>query len=283
MASMDSITQQLESIKPSCRQLKRETKRILDGTTQLMEGVDGEDLQQIESVIDSHSVVNDRTYANYVKKHVCGVCNQTFNNTSLLAIHKQLQHTGVGLHCPVCMKEFKRSKCLQNHIDKDHNGDQEFSCEKCEEKFRGYNELKNHELNEHAELPAIRRNCLTCSKTFESIAELDLHERICQCMPTPSSYSDMGSKPASRISSPQFYLSKFDLKCPFCDKMFSVTTTRDRHMRRFHLELIHTLSNPKFQKQQSTSPGRRYKCTHEHCTRSFESKAGLNHHLRRHS
>ena len=91
----------------------------------------------------------------------------------------ELGHTGKEYRkkqfsCSKCDKKFRQAMYLKIH-ERIHTDEKPFTCSKFDKKFAYANVLKNHERIHNGEKPF---SCSKCYKSFSRAASLKTHERI---------------------------------------------------------------------------------------------------------
>ena len=140
-----------------------------------------------------------------VVKNNCRNTAQTQNNS--VKNSKQITKFKVARknHCPYCLKEFSYGY-LKHHISNVHpdkaENEQEYQCEKCNEKFKSKGGLKAHIENTHNNKdPHI---CQTCQSVYLNKTHLIRHCKV------------EGHKFPKGVPPPKNYI-----KCKFCNKNIS--------------------------------------------------------------
>ncbi|KAK2588665.1 hypothetical protein KPH14_001566 [Odynerus spinipes] len=140
--------------------------------------------------------------------YVCSLCNKAFSSKGHLSLHARI-HVGAGdvigekvitddhtsykrpYQCDLCNKSYSTAKHRWGHVSTTHRGHPAVTCGYCSRIYSTRTNLEEHIKSRHAGLPApselpnplfrseTKCYCKTCSKVFTSIADLNIHSRIC--------------------------------------------------------------------------------------------------------
>ncbi|CEF64949.1 Zinc finger, C2H2 domain and Zinc finger C2H2-type/integrase DNA-binding domain and Zinc finger, C2H2-like domain-containing protein [Strongyloides ratti] len=272
-----------------------------------------EQVQEIQSVLNGFCLRRDGGTIGTGETHhryKCTECDDTFPYPNLLDIHMKLHKKRYA--CDICGKKYQKLTFLDKHKLYGHK--KTYDCRYCTRVFATYQSLRVHENLEHEnprKSKSIKNGCPNCELDFGSPEDLEKHLKVCAKVYVRASYS-AGPSPAyqpiispalsvrslpniSKLtpidnvaspgigklpSSPQITLTKMDTTCPFCSREpFAATTSRDRHIKRFHPNMIHFLTNTNFHNTKSSwakEPKLEHVCTY--CGRSFSELKKLHYH-----
>lgn len=216
----------------------------------------------------------------YIRHHICGhhlgmykcpICNRQLSERHQIARHMRVAHTDQAKQrCPICDKpiscpgKYLMKWHMWTHLSEEEKADpkyksycrpglkkgdakasssgkQKLMCSYCSKTFCFASSLRNHEMT-HTDETSLQ--CQLCGDLFNSQRSLNYHvprcERKQKGIPLPSK----------------------SLSCPKCPVRFSETSSRARHVRKFHASSI------------------RFTVTCHKCSRRFTHKAALLIHLR---
>ena len=89
---------------------------------------------------------NNETTA--IKKYVCEICEQVFNNYKNRNRHVRCVHEGKKPYsCIICKKAFGKNFNLKKHISSVHDKEKAFKCKLCSANFSRKASLTHHENN----------------------------------------------------------------------------------------------------------------------------------------
>ncbi|XP_063960034.1 uncharacterized protein LOC129266487 [Lytechinus pictus] len=141
----------------------------------------------------------------HIKRHAgknqCPVCKRQFKSISDVNLHVRRVHTGerpfqcsqcparcVGpsalkvhmtwhygvkrFKCPLCRKAFITTTSRNRHLKKVHKEVNYLMCDKCGERFSGFDEILNHRKRLYKETPHL---CVVCENRYQTICELTVH------------------------------------------------------------------------------------------------------------
>ena len=78
------------------------------------------------------------------KKHICKLCDNSFNHAGNLKTHIYVVHEGHKDHkCEFCGKSFSQAGVMKTHIHSVH-GYKDYKCESCGKSFSRIDTLKRH-------------------------------------------------------------------------------------------------------------------------------------------
>lgn len=145
--------------------------------------------------------------ANHIDSiHKCSVCYGYFTNVQL---HMKSEH----IYCRVCHRYFiDNYQYERNHL----------KCQYCGEIFENRSRLENHISISHC--------CIVCKTYFHSSKELEIHMRNIHPMWALVSdfIHDMYSLGGSKKKSSK------NIKCSYCDKLFTTESSRNQHIKDMH-------------------------------------------------
>ncbi|XP_041470293.1 uncharacterized protein LOC121419889 isoform X2 [Lytechinus variegatus] len=102
----------------------------------------------------------------------CSQCPARFVGPSALKAH-MTWHNGVKrFKCPLCKKAFIMPASRNRHLKKVHKEVNHVMCDKCGERFSGFDELMNHRKRLYKETPHL---CVVCENRYQTICELTVH------------------------------------------------------------------------------------------------------------
>ncbi|XP_041470296.1 uncharacterized protein LOC121419890 [Lytechinus variegatus] len=102
----------------------------------------------------------------------CSQCPATFLGSSDLRAHMRW-HSGVKrFKCPLCRKAFITTTGRNRHLKRVHKEVNYMMCDKCGERFSGFDELLNHRKRLYKETPHL---CVVCENRYQTICELTVH------------------------------------------------------------------------------------------------------------
>ncbi|XP_001862234.2 zinc finger protein 595 [Culex quinquefasciatus] len=167
------------------------------------------------------------------KEFACLECGKVYKNFANLNRHRD-SHNETRKHpCSFCDKSFTQQISLNNHIRNRHTGEEPFMCADCGETFRDSSVFYKHRANQHPNQQAGQTfPCETCGEQFAQKPLLLKHRR------------------SAHLS---------QLVCPECGKLFSSSSTLNRHL-------------------ETHSDTRKYGCSF--CELSFTQQTSLKNHVR---
>lgn len=94
---------------------------------------------------------NKRIKIDKNRKHVCSVCNATFNRRFNLGTHIKThdKNRKKDFACNLCIKTFDRKHDLTRHVATVHNGERAFSCSECTSTFSRKDAMVRHKVQKH--------------------------------------------------------------------------------------------------------------------------------------
>ena len=105
------------------------------------------------------------------KQHQCDICLKSFKSSGILKDHIQFVHEGIKLKCKLC--DFMGSKtAIHFHNNLVHN--EKFKCDYCDYKASRSNYLRDHIESTHM---GISHDCDVCGKNFKTNSILKIHKR----------------------------------------------------------------------------------------------------------
>ncbi|KAL2085350.1 hypothetical protein ACEWY4_018670 [Coilia grayii] len=183
-----------------------------DGEKPKTGGGAGRRLQLTSSAIPKSTAIPE-TMMCTLRKHLCSVCDQSFNTRRNLKLHQQIHTAERQYPCSVCGKSFSRKHHLNTH-QRVHTGDKPYHCTQCGKGFSQEGNLKQHQRIHTGEKPY---HCQQCGKSFSLLGNFRQHQRL-----------HTGEKP---------------YHCEQCGKGFSQAEHLKQHQR------IHTGEKPYYCKQ----------------------------------
>ncbi|KAL2085352.1 hypothetical protein ACEWY4_018672 [Coilia grayii] len=183
-----------------------------DGEKPKTGGGAGRRLQLTLSAIPKSTAIPG-TIMHTLKKHLCSVCDQSFNTRRNLKLHQQIHTAERPYPCSVCGKSFFRKQHLNTH-QRLYTGDKPYHCKQCGKSFSRTKNLRQHQRIHTGDKPY---HCRQCGKTFSRAEHLKQHHRI-----------HTGEKP---------------YHCKHCGKGFTQAGNLNKHQR------IHTGDKPYHCKQ----------------------------------
>lgn len=154
--------------------------------------------------------------------------------------------------CSICAMEFVRKKNFENHYKKYHEGESEKTSQSTSSEIRVslQKEKSQEDLKEKLKDDPNAKHCKFCNALFLNEKSLKIHERRKNCQ-----------------------LNTFE--CSHCKKVFTDENLFDQHVKSNHGE-----NTPK--PEVSSEPAKKYKCTYENCTKSFNMLSTFRDHQRTH-
>lgn len=126
------------------------------------------------------------------------------NKLSCFQNHYKIHNTGFDVQCNLCVKTFRTTTAMKNHVDIVHHRLKKYSCSECGKKFALLGTLKTHLLMHKGERPLI---CHQCGKSFRHISKLRVHTRF-------------------------VHLKEKNHRCPVCNKLYPTASLVKMHMTR---------------------------------------------------
>ena len=200
------------------------------------------------------------------EKFKCQSCGKIFKHKKTLIKHckklhpenDQLKKYEEGLFaeksfkCQNCDRKFKFKKTLHRHYKKIHIGSK-LACDLCGKTF--------YDLKRHMELHTSPHCCSTCSKTFRTLDQLNLHEKRHKKQKLKCDSCDIVCKyPSDLKIHERTHTGENPYQCHICDKWF-----------RFHSS---------WRKHQLSHVENSFNC--KICGKTFKSKDGKSIHERNH-
>ncbi|XP_050704521.1 uncharacterized protein LOC126989465 isoform X2 [Eriocheir sinensis] len=143
------------------------------------------------------------------RPYTCQVCKKTYSKASSLQVHVRSVHTGERpFKCSVCGKTFCDAALLKSH-QVVHTGERRYSCRVCGRPFSQYSNMISHQRIHTNTRPFL---CLICREDFKTKDGLLKHKWV-----------HTGLKP---------------LRCRHCGREFRIKERFERHMLKFHNEVI---------------------------------------------
>ncbi|KRT83770.1 zinc-finger associated domain containing protein, partial [Oryctes borbonicus] len=211
---------------------------------------------------DESTVVTDDN------KHICSLCNKTFQNFLLLRKHLQMHIRNKKYICEVCGYVTMRKSYLTDHMEthslnkpykcnfcsksfrcrstfsrhkRIHTNPKQVVCEMCGQKFTDRGTLKTHILLLH--IKSRNFKCIVCGQTFPLKATLEKHLRRHQqkegattknfkCTECDMQYFDKSSLKRHYLIKHSGEYSKY--KCQLCYKEYTTKKNLDKHISVHH-------------------------------------------------
>jgi uncharacterized Zn-finger protein len=199
----------------------------------------------------------------------CELCNSMFADQVELEDHIKKEHDGNDEEttCDRCSppKKFKKTKYLLLHVQAIHS-DQTFQCNQCSKSFSFQRSLMRHIKGVHEDIRDFNCEEQDCEKSFRNSYELKQH-MIGQH--NKGDKSDRTCKVCFKVFKKVKYMeihcasihnSEPQYSCPICHRNFSFQRSMERHVRAIHEDR------------------RDFKCTAEGCEKAFRSRYDLNEH-----
>lgn len=109
---------------------------------------------------------------------VCKMCSKSFSQNTTLKTHVSAFHTGKNISCeiPGCAKKFTRKSYLKIHM-RDHDGERNYSCDRCEKKYKQKSHLDRHIEASHL---GIKHKCdfPGCNSEYSKSWTLKMHKFV---------------------------------------------------------------------------------------------------------
>ena len=119
-----------------------------------------------------------------VKRFQCNLCDMAFGQSGTLKRHLESIHEKLRKYkCNFCVKDFNTDSVLTLHLKKMHQ--LIHKCKLCNTRFTSARDLASHHQKLHGKHYEFQ--CGTCSKGFETEAELTLHTELGVCQRQASS------------------------------------------------------------------------------------------------
>lgn len=201
----------------------------------------------------------------------CGACGVYFDTLKKLRVHTKDEHEEANAAkqegpakiymCTKCLKKFESAENLCAHdIDCVDAGNlyKPFVCNFCQLRFKFQKEMKQHQVDMHADQK--RYPCPMCDMKFTRSSQVTQHLRVhTQEKPFECEVCQaMFSKKANMLRHIKKHKEETMFVCSVCDKSFKWETSLKVHMN-------------------SHSQARMYKC--EHCERDYGSMSGYKKHM----
>ncbi|XP_063960035.1 zinc finger protein Xfin-like [Lytechinus pictus] len=102
----------------------------------------------------------------------CSHCQARFLGTSELRAHMRWHYGVKRFKCPLCRKAFITTTSRNRHLKKVHKEVNYLMCDKCGQRFSGFDEILNHRKRLYKETPHL---CVVCENRYQTICELTVH------------------------------------------------------------------------------------------------------------
>ncbi|XP_064649889.1 uncharacterized protein LOC135501616 [Lineus longissimus] len=185
------------------------------------------------------------------RPHKCKQCAMRFTQKSQLKTHMKGVHNPEK-KCKVCGDYVKNRKAMVAHLA-EHNGDNPFQCEYCDDGFVKMFQLKKHVLESHT-LP---NRCDECGAAFAYPSGLKVHKLShtqkrdfkCDFENCGASFSRVSNLNAHR----RLHTGNLPYACDICNRKYDRRSLLVVHVRNFH-EAKRNRSKPRKSKYRDCVP-----------------------------
>jgi hypothetical protein len=109
--------------------------------------------QLINHRVKHRTELENGTAKESLSKHVCNLCDRTFNDSRLLRTHFDIVHKKLRpFICIDCGYSAASRSALKSHL-RSHTGEKPFKCEKCNYTTSDHNSLRRHKMRHSGERP----------------------------------------------------------------------------------------------------------------------------------
>ncbi|GFR87971.1 zinc finger protein 768 [Elysia marginata] len=230
--------------------------------------------------------------------HQCTYCPEAFFDHPSLVNHNRIHLGGRPYICTTCGNRFSKISDLKRH-ERIHSGEKPFKCMQCHQTF-----TQKSSLEKHARIHARRSGhlaCLLCGLLFKEKEALREHAQemhkgnnficgVCGKMYTEERYLILHERTHDSDNSKPF-------ACKYCDRRFTQQHLLSKHEKKMHLskrEIKCHLCNKVFKRNENLtrhmgSLTRHFKAQHQQlrphtcpiCRRAFTRKSLLRKHVER--
>ena len=132
------------------------------------------------------------------------MCDKKFSLQSTFKTHVESIHEGKNVHCSICKKTLKHSY-LTIHLKNVHGNCLQYTCDICENTFKGISNLRLHTERYHSTNKEKNHECRHCGMLFLVKENLMRHLKVVH-----------ENSPSHR--------------CVSCGKIFSTKLSLERHI-----------------------------------------------------
>ena len=185
----------------------------------------------------------------------CPMCDETFETSPQILRHYRREHKKLFYPCQKCPREFRDPRDLRAHQDQVHNdGTGELKCTQCGMSFHYLASIQNHVRRDHGGQEArvaedggdgtdkrkrLKFKCLIagCAETFER--SMDKENHLYTCHAEKIRYCQICKKPSTSERSLYFHIKTVHdnesiHKCKYCVKEFAFEASLSYHMDEEH-------------------------------------------------
>lgn len=186
---------------------------------------------------------HDRAHRRH--KHFCQVCGTFYQTAIALEVHNCTTHRDRDDRhcCSLCQKEYSSADCLRQHMTHKHGsemgGEQSFSCDICDRRFRWKSSLKMHvKLHQAMDIDVKVFKCIKCDQICPSQCSLKAHmikhsdRRLFPCKICGISFK---RKYALKEHSEAVHRIEKNFQCSACGQTFVVKRYLDAHFKLAHV------------------------------------------------
>lgn len=170
----------------------------------------------------------------------CELCDKTFRKNQNLKLHMYRHSASRPLKCELCSKEFKAKIYLSRHINLIHNDSiQMYSCEHCDGQFRSKGNLKSHTILKHTN--DYNYTCHKCNNKFKLkdhyLTHMKNHETgPCVCDACGNVYTNWKSLRQHKNQMHTVKVKNFE--CNICKKRFVSEKNLDSHSKGHKIKYV---------------------------------------------